>query len=249
MTSFVVADVGNSRVKWGRCDEHAVLDSVSLPLGDASAYERQFVAWDLPTRTAWTIAGVNPGGVQSLSAWLETRRAPVPQIVNSAMIPLQSSVDQREQVGVDRLLNAVALNSRRESERSGIVVDAGSAVTVDWIDVDGVFRGGAIFPGLRLMAQALHQFTAKLPLVHWQAVPLLPPGRNTEQAILAGIHAAVGGGIERLGAQLCSLSTAKPHLWLTGGDAGMLARSLQPGWNLWPNMTLEGLRLTALRHS
>jgi len=248
MTSFVVADVGNSRVKWARCDEQTVQDSASLPLDDASAYDRQFRAWNLPTQLAWTIAGVNPSGVRSLSNWLETRRAPSPHLINNSMIPVQSSVDHREQVGVDRLLNAVACNSRKEPGRPGILVDAGSAVTVDWVDEEGVFRGGAIFPGLRLMAQALHHYTAKLPQVNWQAVPPQFPGRNTDQAILGGIHASVVGGIERLQGRMCTSSVTQPHLWLTGGDAEALAHSLPQVWNLWPTMTLEGLRLTALRH-
>ena len=80
-------------------------------------------------------------------------------------MPLEVELEHPDKVGIDRLLNAVAANRRRQEHVAAILVDAGSAVTVDYLDGNGVFRGGAIFPGFRLMARALHDYTALLPIV------------------------------------------------------------------------------------
>ena len=88
-------------------------------------------------------------------------------------------------------------NSRRRPDTPAVIVDAGSAVTVDYVDERGVFRGGAILPGLRLMAQALHDYTALLPVVTIDGEAAMP-GATTTEAIKAGVFAAVLGGVERL---------------------------------------------------
>jgi type III pantothenate kinase len=252
MSPFIVADVGNSRIKWGLCDDRQVLHSASLELDDPATWDRQLQDWKEVARLGvseprWVLAGVNPAGMERFSTWLATCTARSLQIESNDILPVRVQVDRPEQVGVDRLLNAIAFNSVRLSAQPGIIVDAGSAVTVDYVDQDGVFRGGAIFPGLRLMAEALHQYTAKLPLIDWKAAVAVVPGTNTEAAIACGIQGATIGGIEHLANELLALSKQEPARFLTGGDAPLLAAQLSSSWKPWPLMTLEGLRLTALR--
>ena len=122
-------------------------------------------------------------------------------------------------------------------------MDAGSAVTVDLVDEQGVFRGGAILPGLRLMAQALHDYTALLPVVHIDGDAAMPEA-STVEAIRAGVVAAVLGGVERLIASV-ERTAADLQVFLGGGDGELLARRLARPAEYWPLMTLEGLRLTA----
>src|SRR5205085_11851847 len=97
--------------------------------------------------------------------WIRQRGDAVAVLESWRQLPLEVKVEQPERVGIDRLLNFVALRSRTVRAVSMVVIDAGSAVTVDWVDEQGTFRGGAIFPGLRLMAMALHRYTAALPEV------------------------------------------------------------------------------------
>src|SRR5205823_11315500 len=90
-------------------------------------------------------------------------------------LPLSVALAEPAKVGIDRLLNAVAANTLRPRDMPVVIADIGSAVTVDWLDENGVFKGGAIFPGLRLMAKALNDYTALLPLVEiWRNLPPLP---------------------------------------------------------------------------
>jgi type III pantothenate kinase len=121
-------------------------------------------------------------------------------------------------------------------------------VTVDWLDETGHFAGGAIFPGFRLMAQALHDHTALLPLIEVPGhVPALP-GTSTTTALEAGVFWAVVGGIRALIDELAVRSAIPPQVFLTGGDAALVGPSLQHmagPVTVWPHMTLEGIRLAA----
>jgi type III pantothenate kinase len=155
-------------------------------------------------------------------------------------LPLRVLVERPDHVGVDRLLDAVAANSRRRPGVSAVIVDAGSAVTVDYLDESGAFRGGVIFPGPRLMAQSLHDYTALLPVVELKHPIPEVPATATRPAMEAGIYWAVVGGVEAVVARYGRVA----DLFLTGGDGALLHPALSRAQH-WPTMTLEGTRLTA----
>src|SRR5437879_1225834 len=73
MTPDVVADVGNTRIKWGRCSADAVVEAVSLPPDDTEAWQRQRAAWTLQPTTTWAIAGVHPARRDQLAEWVRQR--------------------------------------------------------------------------------------------------------------------------------------------------------------------------------
>lgn len=233
-----VADVGNTRVKWARCGRHGISTLGAFAPDDADAWTK--LASDLPRR--WAIGSVVPALARRLVEWLTGRGCEVRVLASRAEISIAVDVDVPERVGLDRLFNAVAAVARAGNERATIVVDAGSAVTVDLV-VDGVFRGGAIFPGLRLMAHALHAKTAQLPAVaiaDWQEAP----GRHTEAAIAAGIAHAVAGGIDKLVTSYRQ-RWPLPNVFLTGGDAEFLSRHLAWEHRVDVALTLDGIRLSA----
>jgi type III pantothenate kinase len=243
----VVVDVGNSRIKWGRCGPDGVTATVSLPPDDPGAWRQQIESWGLTTGATWALASVQPQRSATLAAWLQERRHAVWRVESPSQLPLRVAVDHPERVGIDRLLDAVAaVHTQLRGRVPAIVVDAGSAVTVDLIDETGTFRGGAIFPGLRLMARSLHDYTALLPLVDVEAIDPLP-ARSTEQAMTGGIYYAVVGGINAIVNHYlnnhCPSHTA--DIYVTGGDGRLLAHGVYPPAELWPEMTLEGLRHTA----
>jgi type III pantothenate kinase len=248
MKPSIVVDVGNSRVKWGLC-----LDSVrscSLPPEDPVAWQRQLAEWQQTGPQSWFISGVHPAWRDQLANWARQRGDAVWILEDWRCLPLTVRLEHPERVGIDRLLNAVAVNERlrQGSEDQGkpaVIVDAGSAVTVDWLDETGAFAGGAIFPGLRLMALALHDYTALLSLIEIKHSAPRLPATSTPAAMEAGIFWAVAGGIRALTDQLAVQADATPALFVTGGDAALLKPGLEGGFVLWPEMTLQGLRLTA----
>ncbi len=258
MNVDIAADVGNSRIKWGVCAKQGITVSASLPPGNPAAWEKQIKDWGLTGSLKWAIASVNPGNLEGLMDWLLSRGDKVGLATRHDLLPLDVRVDSPERVGVDRLLNAVAANSRLQRNvenqvtKAAVIIDVGTAVTVDYVSPDGAFQGGAIFPGRRLMAAVLHDHTALLPLVVGTEADPSPVGKNTTAAIEAGIHHAVAGGINQLIS--CQIgSFLFPHgihpdlsaIFLTGGDAAFLQNSIDNRAILWPEMTLEGLRLSA----
>jgi len=248
---MLVADIGNTRIKWGLCGAAAVERAVSLP-DDSDSWRRQLDGWHIDKPERWVLAGVVPARRDKLADWLRQLGHHVEVITHFSQVPLSIIVDMPETVGIDRLLNALAAKSELTRGVPAVVVDVGSAVTVDLVNSDGAFVGGSIFPGLRLMAEALHDFTAQLPLVKASEYPTNVPARSTVTAIAAGIHWAVVGGVMALAREL-NLSAPSPDsldVFITGGDASAIAPDLMDRqlyrYHVAPLLTLEGIRLTAL---
>ena len=244
----LVADIGNTRIKWGLCGPGGVEKSAALAPDDPDAWRAQLAAWALDGPQEWALAGVHPARRETFAAWLRRRGDRVRVLDHFSQLPIAVNVEAPAQVGIDRILNVLAARALLPPGTPAIVVDTGSAVTVDLLDASGAFAGGAIFPGYRLMAEALHTFTAMLPLVVAKDHPTVAPAGTTATAIAAGIHWAVVGGVHAL---LRTTSLQVPALdplpvFLTGGDAPSLLPDLPDAdvfrYELRPALTLEGIR-------
>lgn len=252
MTPDIVVDIGNSRMKWGWGQP---IMTASLPPDDPAAWDAQLTALPVSGPLSWAVASVDPARLDRFTSWATNRRDFV-RVITNADIRLPIDVEELARVGIDRLLNAVAARALYEGETFApgthiVVIDIGSAMTIDLLHHGMIFRGGAILPGPWMMARGLHEFTAKLPHVDpWTAVPAVAFGRNTTQAIQSGIQAAV------LGAAVAFLwdigdppDDPKPAVVVTGGGREFL-RGL---WNMAelealavaPTLTLEGIRIAA----
>ena len=258
MKPAIVADVGNTRIKWGHYPDflpHATPAAkvASLPPDDPAAWERQVAEWQLAGPLSWAVSSVHPPRSDRLVEWARQRGDAVWVLDDWRHLPLAVRLERPEWVGIDRLLDAVAAKEWMQGRKDlqgvpAVIVDAGSAVTVDWLDETGAFCGGAIFPGLRLMAQALHAYTALLPLIEIRHAHPPLPGPSTPAAMEAGVYWAAAGGIKALADQMEEKSSRKPALFLTGGDGPLLHPALGSEFRLWPDMTLQGLRITAEVH-
>ena len=140
---------------------------VSLPLNDLNAWDDQLEAWQIERSAWWAIGGVNPPQVEMFARWVKSHGGKLVVFKKPSLLPIQFNVDEPDAVGIDRVFGAIAAKSMAPAGTPAITVDVGTAVTVNLIDAEGVFQGGMIFPGPRLMAKSLHDFTAKLPLVEW----------------------------------------------------------------------------------
>ncbi|WP_052640045.1 type III pantothenate kinase [Zavarzinella formosa] len=251
----VVVDIGNSRVKF--CQ--TVFDDLLLPvrgIGRDSAITFDDVArdWDLTAGTHWAVASTDPARLAEFLQWAKDRGDQTFAVESPWQIPMGVQVDFPEKVGIDRLLNAYAAKKLIKLGEPAIIVDSGSAVTVDLLDEAGFFQGGSIFPGLNLMAKSLHAYTAKLPLVDPREGTGILPGKNTESAMRLGIMNAVAGGIDAIVRELATQCLQTPRVFLTGGDmtpalSGLLQSRHQFLSEVRPALTLEGIRLVAEYHS
>ena len=269
---LVAVDVGNSRIKlalFERLDERPlpvpsrtlalaradtaarpVRDSATVPTARDHATLDDIAAWLAPLAVdavCWSIGSVARDTSAQLVHWLRQRGCPRIVLLAAGDLPLVVSLPRPDMVGIDRLLNAVAANRLRPPDRPVIIVDLGTAVTVDLVSAEGAFLGGAILPGIGTSARAMHEFTDLLPLVDMQALSAPPPelGTATVEALSSGLYWGAIGAVRELIARLAALAPAAPRVLLTGGAAPSVAGPLMDVAELMPHLTLAGIALSA----
>ena len=248
---LLALDVGNSSVAAGRFAGQRLVATTRLACSElasldlTSAFGLEEVRLGPEDRLA--VASVNPSAAQIVVAWARTQFSAEPLVAEENLqVLIPDAVVERRRVGVDRLLTCLAAYARARS--ACLVVDLGSAITIDAVSDDGVFLGGIIAPGLRMSARALAQRTAFLPEVDL-VFPAKALGGDTVSAIQSGI---LWGGVEMVEGLLRRLKTAvgdSARVFLTGGDAEVMASHLLGVDEVVPHLTLEGLRLAVEGYS
>ena len=241
----MVADLGNSRLKWGRVEtEGRVVETGSLPAEDEMTWAK---AWDEGSLgkaggLAWMISSVNPVVAERLAKFLKSRGVTRAAWYRSAAeVGVRHALERPETAGADRALAVVAAVARMPAGKPGLVVLCGTAVTVERIAADGLWQGGAIAAGLTLTAKALNLLTAQLPLVVPRAAPR-SWGNATGRALEAGIYWGVVGAVRELLARQSEGMAEKPWVVWSGGDAVTLAPAVGlEGSVIVPDLVLHGL--------
>jgi type III pantothenate kinase len=277
LSDLMAVDIGNSRVKLGqfqrecsgendaskgvRVAEDPLLPepiaTFDLPIRhDTGEFDSiRLVAWcneHLPGPTTWRIASVHRAAAARLSAvltdWAKQIGSdwPIRQLTYRD-VPLTIRVEEPARVGIDRLLAALAANRLRQRDRAAVVVDLGTAITVDLVDADGAFAGGAILPGIATSARALAEQTDALPQVTLDFLDKPPTalGTATVSAIESGIYWGAIGAIRELVSQLSAPFQIRPDLFITGGASRQVADLLNTHGSVRhvPNLVLSGIAL------
>jgi type III pantothenate kinase len=251
---LIAVDIGNSRIKFGRFGDSVASDSeLPNPIDTFDAETRaldfapirQWLA-ESPRDLHWWIGSVNRPTTARLVEWLTSASAAA-NVITTAHVPLDVDVDEPHRVGIDRLLGAVAANRLRKHDYAAIIIDLGTAITVDFVDAGGAFRGGAILPGIGMAARAMHEQTDQLPRIGMSELDAPPPplGRSTLQAIESGLFWGAVGAMKELIARLAAQSSAPCEVFLTGGAAASVAQLVHPQARHVPHLVLAGIALTA----
>lgn len=231
---IVAIDAGNSRIKWGIYDGASWLAQGNLPTEEADRLAEAAAGWPSgATVVACSVAGevveeVIEAAVVAAGFRLRWVRS------EGAAHGVRNSYDQPGRLGADRWTAMIA--ARAKVEGACVVVCAGTATTVDWLDAAGTFRGGLILPGTRLMLAALAGNTAQLPLAEGE---YRDEPRNTMDAIVSGCLHAQAGAIERMYAKVAAEGEA--ICLLTGGAAYRIAPCLSIPCRMEQKLVLEGL--------
>lgn len=239
------------------------LAELALPLKDRSgAFEKEGLrTWCeefLPEGGGWTIGSVHRGATEELKNAIRElaasgiRHGTIRQLTHRDL-PIAVEVAEPGRVGIDRLLAAVGADRLRDRDRCAIVVDSGSATTVDLLRADGTFSGGAIFPGTGMSARALHEQTDALPLIRLPESNEAPPplGKTTADAVAAGLFWGAVGAIRELAHRLSAGLDLPPQLFLTGGASPSVAKVLGEGesWTIHhtPHLVLGAIAVVESR--
>ena len=248
--NLLAINVGNTRTHAGVFDEGTLLEQqwvVNDHLNELGGVIRGL--WSqIAGRTQPTIytASVNEPVAERVAAIVrEATGQNVMRLERDVDIPIGRKLDREAIVGEDRLLNAAA--AYEKLKQAVIIISAGTAVTVDFVDGEGTFHGGAILPGAQLMLTSLHERTAQLPQITF-AAPDEAIGHNTEQAMRSGVFHGIRGAVRELAEKYAEVYGAYPRIIATGGDAAVLFERYDLVEAIVPELTLLGI-LAARRHA
>jgi type III pantothenate kinase len=238
--------IGNTRTRigaftHGELQECAVFHNERLDLL-AEALEHAYASVRDRVDATVLMASVNEPVAREVEGLIRERLgARARRVERDLMIPVGRQVDPDTKVGEDRLLNAAAAYDILK--QACVVVDAGTAITVDYVDGEGTFHGGAIAAGAQLQLDTLFQRTDMLPEVELQK-PAEAIGHNTVEAMRSGVYHGLRGMVRELVEQYAEQAGAFPVVVVTGGDGNMLFRDYELVDRVVPNLTMIGLYTT-----
>ena len=246
MINLLAVSVGNTRTRVGSFVDDK-LREVSTFCNDrrekiGAAIEAAYAPLDGRDDATILLSTVDPDrGDQVQKVIRQQLGQEVYRVERDMPIPVGRQLDPEALVGEDRLLNAAAAYDKHK--QACVVVDAGTAMTIDLVDGAGTFHGGAITPGAQLMLDSLGQRAAQLPELELRK-PEEVVGHNTAEAMLAGVFYGMRGIVRELVEQYAFDTGQYPMVIATGGDAQVLFRDYDIVERVVPDLTLWGLAVT-----
>lgn len=244
--SVLLLDVGNSRLKWGVLDDGAIRRTGHISQDRIREQGLTVLTTKLPRR----VDAVRASNVAGTS--FATRLSGVIGLHCNADVHFARSEKrgwgvtngyrQPRRLGVDRWV--AMIGAWAETQSACLIVDAGTAVTLDAIDDDGVHMGGQIVPGVETMLGSLSSATSDIPLVKASSrqtpADMKMFGLNTAAAVREGVQNAVAGAVERA-IRTLRLSGYDSTIILTGGGAARILGAIEGDSYHRPNLVLSGL--------
>jgi type III pantothenate kinase len=242
MNRLLLVNLNNTSTKIALSDQERLLKKSVIPTNrlTADAVNRVLGKWIFDYAV---VGSVVPGKTGIFRKKLRGRLIEV-----SAALDLGIGVDfpDPQSIGADRLANAVGVTSRFGAP--AVVVDFGTAVTFDIISQSRKYIGGVIAPGLGAMTEYLYQRTALLPRIDLSE-PSNIIGKSTKEAMLAGAIFGYRGLVRQIVTEIVGKLEGKAHIVATGSYASLIAAKLPELQIVDPDLTLEGLRIIALRNT
>ncbi len=247
---LLAIDVGNTNTVFALFDgdqQIAAWRAMTLPQRTGDEYAALLAAWRTGKGLASVaitdavIGSVVPEATFHLTRLCATLFEGEPLIVGApgVILPLTIKVDNPDEVGADRVVNALA--ALADHRPPLLILDFGTATTLDVLDAAGAYCGGVIAPGIALSLEVLHRAAAKLPRVEI-AKPARVIGTSTTSAMRSGVFWGYVGLIEGLIARVSAEMHATPLVIATGGLAPLFAGDIPAIRHLDPDLTLRGLQ-------
>lgn len=265
MSLYLLFDVGNTRLKWAAVEStqnpsdrnkklwaySGSISSKSLQVPALRAELSDYIAKTLPKPDAIAFCCVaGEAAINNLKTlfpqWSDIYWQQL--MGNSPFKGIRTLYQDPSKLGSDRW--AAILGARALSATNTLIVNAGTATTIDMLGGNGLHYGGWILPGLGLMQESLQGNTAQLPLA--TRIDALPSqasfGITTNEAIIGGCDAAQIGAILHATQLAKELHHPIERIWLDGGNAKILAGAIKqlPIQQLLPVELIEGLVLRGL---
>ena len=230
-------DQGNSRTKVAlMTDEGKMIHHFIYKQFSSAEVERLFDLYDITDSIISSVVNIEAAIVNTLAR----RSQHFVLFDHNTPVPIVNKYDSPQTLGQDRLAAAVGAKSLCPNENL-LIIDAGSAITYDFVSAEGEYIGGNIAPGLKMRFTVLQRMTKKLPLVEVDENELIPLfGKNTRDAIAAGVLRGVAYEVK---GYIRTLKEKTPHFkaYLTGGNAPYILNNVRTELNYEKHLVLIGL--------
>ena len=230
-------DQGNSRTKVAlMTDEGQIINHFIYKTFSSADVERLFDLYPITDSIISSVINIEPAIVNTL----HRRSKNFVLFDHNTPGPIRNSYDSPETLGQDRLAASVGAMTLCPNENL-LIIDAGSAITYDFVSAEGEYMGGNIAPGLKMRFTILQRMTKKLPLVEPEENELIPLfGKNTRDAIAAGVIRGVAYEVK---GYMRTLKDRMPHFqtYLTGGNAPYILNNVRREMHYEKNLVLMGL--------
>ena len=243
---ILLLDVGNSAVQWALVDEGGAVTQTDFAEHNGRFAELADEYWSAIDRPAAVLA-CNVAGQQASSeidAWCRHHWQIVPRYAEtgSECYGVINAYPEPRRLGIDRWLTMLAVKG--EFEQPVVIVDCGTAITIDVMTGDGRHQGGLIVPGISLMRQSLTENTP-LDIKGRQVSDVSLFARDTLDAVLGGTLYMAAAFIDRVMEDVAATLDQRAEGIICGGTAEQLIPLLKNGFTHRPALVLEGLLVYA----
>lgn len=245
---ILLIDLGNTRLKWALWDRG--LTGCHAFLVDKADFAKTLVSSFkvLPeVERAIVVSVADKDRTTALKSWLLSKRN-----IETTEIRTQKEAfgvvneyEKIETLGADRWVALVA--ARQHSRKATVVIDCGTAVTIDVLDGLGNFKGGVILPGRGLMQKSLNQTAAGIDVEAMSVERVW--GTSTQEAVAVGCVFGLAGAIERVVRGHINQLGGEANVLLTGGDADTLKPYLPDSYECVPDLVFEGMAIMTTEFS
>jgi len=210
-------DVGNTCIKLGWFRGKTLVSKATVPLKDRDALRVALQKNKHRAVNHAIVCSVVPAENKRICALVKKQYAVIPYVVNeNCRVAIDSEYAKKTPLGNDRLVNIVG--ALYTYPLPCIIISFGTAITLDYVSLEGVHKGGFILPGLRLSREALADHTAVLPKVPLSAINCVY-GTDTVSCIKAGVVYGVAAAVDGLVSRIKKQCARKPVIVAVGNDA------------------------------
>lgn len=240
---FLAVDIGNTSITFGIFDGDTVKKIFFADTSkEPGAYKQEILSGTAGYKISQAaLISVSDGVEEALKQLLDDLFGIKSVIIDYKSVSgMKILTDHPDKTGMDRLVNAYF--AKNAGKYPAVVIDAGTAITLDVVSKDGDFAGGVIMPGINMQLKALAENTSKLPLVE-PAETAAVIGKNTDSSILSGVVRGAAYAVDGLLAETETELGVKPYIIITGGQGELLAGYMKTRYDVFlPDLTLRGIK-------
>lgn len=218
---ILVVDIGNTQIKGAVFEKDSLIFQIKFPY-ELLQKEIEKILKEFFRIEVLVIASV--GKLEKEAFSFLQNRIKIHYIHRDSIFPFVNNYSTPATLGIDRMVLAAGAVFQFPKQNR-LIIDVGTCITYDFVDAANVYHGGAISPGIRLRYEAMHNFTAKLPLLEKEE-PKSIIGDSTAQSMHAGV---IHGITFEIDGYITELQRQNENfiIILTGGDANFLAKRLK----------------------